>query len=88
MCSDIVDEMPVFSKILNIILLREQVFLLLKDYESTFIEQVHAYILFDKASHHVCIVNKDNLRNISLFDAQMSYGADSFFYIVAKNELV
>ncbi len=83
MCSDIVDEMPVFSKILNIILLREQVFLLLKDYESTFIEQVHAYRLFDKASHHVC-----NLRNISLFGAQMSYGADSFFYIVAKNELV
>jgi len=70
-CSNIVDELSVLSKIRNILLLSE-VFLLLKDYESMFIEQVHAYKLFDKASQHVWIVNKNNLSNISLFDAQMS----------------
>jgi len=64
---------PVFSKTLNILLLREQVLLLLKDYESTFIEQVHAYKFFDNASQYLWIVNKDNLRNISLFDAQMPW---------------
>ena len=85
-CTDFVHEMPVFSKIVGIFL-RNEVYFLVSEMEATFVEHFHAFRVVDQV-HNVSIVRPQELRYFKPFDVQMSYGTDSFFYVVPDGCIV
>lgn len=85
-CTDIVDEMPVFNKILCICL-KGDIYFLLSEMDTEFVEHFHAFCVVDK-EHCVSVVRPDDLRYFKPFDIQMSYGADSNFYVVPDSCII
>ncbi len=69
-CTDFIDKLPMFKKIVCI-LLGNKVNFWVTEMETTFVENVHAF--------HVV----ENVHNVSVVaSCEMSYGTDSSFYIV------
>ncbi len=79
-CTDFIDELPMFKKIVCI-LLGNKVNLGLTEMETTFVENAHAFHVVENV-HNVSVVASCDLRYFKPFDLQMSYGTDSSFYIV------
>lgn len=84
-CTDFVNEMPVFNRIVSI-LLKDEVYFLVSEMETTFVEHLHAFRVVDNT--HVSVVTSHDLRYFKPFDVQMSYCADSFFYVVPDGCIV
>ncbi|XDV29589.1 hypothetical protein PO909_032692 [Leuciscus waleckii] len=79
-CLDLVDDAPVFGKIVNIFIM-DGIFFLASCMESEFVEHLHAFSVF--AQENSLVLKKpDELFYHKPFDLQMSYGNDSLFYIV------
>ena len=85
-CTDVVDEMPVFNKIVCIFL-RKEVYFLVSEMETSFVEHFHAFHVVDNI-HNVSVVTPHDLRYFKPFDVQLSYGTDSFFYVVPDSCIV
>ena len=81
--SDFVDDMPVFSKIKHIFL-RGDVFFLVSEMETTFVEHLHAFCVVENP-RNVSVTSPNNMRYFRPFDLQLSYGTDSFFYVVPES---
>ncbi len=79
-CIDVVDEMPLFCKVVVIILRKEEIHFLLMQMEAVFNEHLHAFQVEDL--DHFCIVKQHELQHPKPFDLQMSYDSDSFLYVV------
>ena len=85
-CTDFVNDMPVFMKIICIFL-RNEVFFLVSEMETIFVEHFHAFRVVDNM-HNVSVVRPHDLRHFKPFDVQRSYGSDSFLYIVPDSCIV
>lgn len=81
-CTDVVNEMPVFSKIVTI-LLRNDIYFVVSDIETVFVEHLHAFRVLDQ-EQHLSVIKPDELRYFKPFDLQMAYGSDTFFYVVPE----
>lgn len=84
-CTDLIDEMPVFNKIVCIFL-RGEVYFLVSEMETTFVEHFHAFRVVNM--NNCLVLRPDDLRYFKPFDIQMSYGIDSFFYVVPDGCIV
>lgn len=79
-CLDLVEDVPVFGKIVQI-LIKDGVYFLVSCMESEFVEHLHAFRVF--AQEHSLVLKKtEQLFYYKPFDLQMTYGNDSSFYIV------
>ncbi len=78
-CTDMLNEMPVFKKIVSIFL-RKEMYFLVSEMETSFVEHFHVFQVVDNI-HHFSIVTPHDLRYFKPFDVQMSYGTDLFFSI-------
>lgn len=81
-CSTVENEMPVFNKIVNIVLKDEKAFLLTSRVTTTcFNEHVHAFCIegIDDMFTVICV---SDLIYYRPFDRQFSYGNDESHYIV------
>jgi len=85
-CTDVVNDMPVFMKIICIFL-RNDVFFLVSEMETIFVEHFHAFRVIDNM-HNVSVVTPGDLRHFKPFDIQRSYGSDSFLYVVPDSCIV
>ena len=85
-CRDYVNDMPVFNKIVCIFL-RNEVYFVVSEMETTFVEHFHAFYVVDQV-HNVSVVKPHHLRYFKPFDLQMSYGTDSFFYVVPDSCII
>lgn len=79
-CVDVVDEMPLFSKIVAIILRKEEMHFVLMEMEAVYVEHLHVFQV--QEIDCFCIVQQNDLQHPKPFDLQMSYDSDSFLYIV------
>lgn len=68
---DVVDEMPLFSKIVAIILRKEEIHFVLMEMEAVYVEHPHAFQVQELDCF--CIVKQDDLQHPKPFDLQMSY---------------
>lgn len=84
-CTDVVDEMPVFNKI-ACIFLKNEVYFLVSEMETMFVEHFHAFHVVDNM--HVSVVAPRDMRYFKPFDVHMSYSSDSFFYVVLDSCIV
>lgn len=85
-CTDVVNDMPVFMKIICIFL-QNYVFFLVSEMETVFVEHFHAFRVVDN-THNVSVVRPHDLRYFKPFDVQRSYGSDLFLYIVPDSCIV
>ncbi|XP_056439497.1 uncharacterized protein LOC130376301 isoform X1 [Gadus chalcogrammus] len=79
-CVDVEEEMPLFGKIVLIILKKEAIHFVLIELNSVYVEHLHAFQV--EEIDHMYIVNRDDLQHHKPFDLQMSYGCYALFYIV------
>lgn len=79
-CTGVVEELPVFNKIVCIFL-RNEAYFLVTEMETSFVEHLHAFEVTENM-HNVSVVMPHDLRFFKPFDVQMAYGADSLFYVV------
>lgn len=83
-CSDLRDDIPVFSKITDIIAFDSQYFLLTCEFETVcFVEHLHSFKVKEELCRKVSLLNVETLRFFKPFDLQISYGLEeNDFYIV------
>ena len=80
-CVDVEEEMPLFGKIVSIILQKEDIHFVLIELNSVYIDHLHAFQV--REIDYMYIVNQDDLQHHKPFDLQWSsYGCDALFYIV------
>lgn len=81
-CTDVVNDMPVFMKIICIFL-RNDVVLLVSEMETIFVEHFHAFRVVDNM-HNVSVVRPHDLRYFKPFDVQNSFILQTHFCILCQ----
>ncbi|XP_076135690.1 uncharacterized protein LOC143118536 [Alosa pseudoharengus] len=83
-CTSTDENMPVFSKIISIILHDGKVVFVLVEHETCFHDHFHAFQISENIPRKILVLEMDRLRHFKSFDAQMSYGCDSHLYVVSE----
>lgn len=89
-CSELKDDIPVFSKITDIFEFNGQHFLLTSDFETVcFVEHLHSFQVQEGLCRKVSLLNVETLRFFKPFDLQTSYGfQQNDLYIVPLHVLL
>lgn len=82
------ENMPVFSKITSIIVHNGRVFFVLVEHETCFHDHFHAFQVSENIPRKILVLERERLRHFKLFDAQMSYGCDSLFYVITEGCII
>ena len=82
-CTGTDENMPVFSKIISIILHDGKVVFVSVEHETCFHDHFHAFQISENIPKKILVLEMDRLRHFKCFDAQMSYGCDSHLYVVS-----
>ncbi|XP_030595540.1 uncharacterized protein LOC115787108 [Archocentrus centrarchus] len=87
-CAGTQENSPLFSKIASIILHNDQVVFALIEHETFFHDHFHVYQVSECIPRKILVIEREQLRHFKCFDAQMSYGCDSQFYVVSENCII
>ncbi|XP_028451665.1 uncharacterized protein LOC114566987 isoform X3 [Perca flavescens] len=87
-CTSTDENMPVFSKLTSIILHNGKVVFVLVEHETCFHDHFHSFQISESIPRKVLVLERDRLKHFKSFDAQMSYGCDSHFYVVLESCIV
>lgn len=72
----------------SIILHNNQVVFVLIEHETFFHDHFHAFQVSEHMPRKILVIEREQLTHFKCFDAQMSYGCDSKFYIVLENCII
>jgi len=87
-CTGSDENMQLFSKITSIILHNGKVFFVLIEHETCFHDHFHAFQVTETLPKKELVIERERLRYFKSFDAQMSYGCDSQFYVVSESCII